>query len=141
MSDIDLAGGCQCGTVRYRVTAAAKRTFHCHCSMCRKLHGAIFVTFSTVPEDGFAIEHGEESIGRFESSSVMRRSFCTGCGCQIYSQWLPAPGLIYLATGTLDEGAFPGPSGDYGEHVWVGSKVPWFEITDGRPQFEEEPPD
>ena len=86
MSDIDLAGGCQCGTVRYRVTAAATRTFHCHCSMCRKLHGAVFVTFSTVPEDGFAIERGEESLGRFESSPLMRRSFCTGCGCQLYSQ-------------------------------------------------------
>ena len=70
MSDIDLAGGCQCGTVRYRVTAAATRTFHCHCSMCRKLHGAVFVTFSTVPEDGFAIERGEESLGRFESSAA-----------------------------------------------------------------------
>ena len=141
MSDVDLAGGCQCGTVRFRVTAAAKRTSHCHCSMCRKLHGAIFVTFSTVPEGGFTIEQGEESIRRFESSPGTKRHFCGTCGCHIYAQWMPAPGLIYLATGTLDEGAFPGPAGDYGEHGWVGSKVPWFEITDGRPQFEEEPPD
>ena len=49
MSEIDLSGGCQCGAVRYRVTSAAKRTFHCHCLMCRKLHGAVYVTFSTVP--------------------------------------------------------------------------------------------
>ena len=141
MSEIDLSGGCHCGTARYRVTSAAKRTFHCHCSMCRKLHGAVYVTFSTVPEDGFAIEAGSEAIGVFESSPVMRRSFCTRCGCQLFAQWTPAPGLIYLATGTLDDGAFPGPAGDYGEHVWVGSKVPWYEITDGRPQFDEEPPD
>ena len=141
MSAAPLGGGCFCGAVRYRVSAPATRTFHCHCSMCRKLHGAIFATFSTVPEDGFVVEQGEASLGVFESSALMRRSFCTACGSQLYARWSPAPGLIYLATGSLDAGAFPGPAGRFGEHVWIGSKVPWYDIADGRPRFDEEPPD
>ena len=35
--------------VRYRVNAAASEIYHCHCSLCRKLHGALFATWAVVP--------------------------------------------------------------------------------------------
>jgi hypothetical protein len=40
-----------------------------------------------------------------------------------------------LALGTLDDDPGLRPRC----HVWVGSKAPWYEITDDLPRFEEEP--
>ena len=95
-------GGCFCGAVRYRVSAPANETVHCHCSMCRKTHGAMFATFSSVPTEAFWIEQGNDQIGCFENLPGNGRYFCTGCGCQIYSVIPSEPGSVYFATATLE---------------------------------------
>ncbi len=43
-----IEGGCQCGTLRYAADGEVSDLSHCHCSMCRKLHGAAYVTFAAV---------------------------------------------------------------------------------------------
>ena len=37
-------GGCLCGDVRFTVDWPSKWIAHCHCSMCRRAHGAAYVT-------------------------------------------------------------------------------------------------
>jgi hypothetical protein len=39
---MELAGGCLCGAVRFRVTAEPLAAYYCHCSMCRKISGSIY---------------------------------------------------------------------------------------------------
>jgi hypothetical protein len=34
-----LSGGCQCGAIRYRLTATPERVHLCHCRMCQKAVG------------------------------------------------------------------------------------------------------
>ena len=43
-----LAGGCQCGAVRYRLEAKPKATSICHCRMCQKASGGPFAAFGEV---------------------------------------------------------------------------------------------
>ena len=43
-----LAGGCQCGAVRYRLEAKPKATSICHCRMCQKASGGPFAAFGGV---------------------------------------------------------------------------------------------
>jgi len=133
-------GGCQCGAVRYRVTAAAREIYHCHCSMCRKLHGALYATWAVVPRGRLEVSQGDESLGTFESSSGVRRRFCRSCGCPLFCEIDSDPDFDWFTPGTLDGGPHPGHEVDRERHIFVGSKVDWLEIHDDLEQYREYPP-
>ena len=137
MAEFAATGGCQCGAVRYRVTAPAGEVYHCHCGMCRRIHGAVFASFASVSRENFIIERGAESLRRFDSSAEGCRCFCTHCGSQIYSDVHKWPDRRFYTVGTLDSGAHPGHAPESERHIYVGSKLPWWHITDDLPQAEE----
>ncbi len=137
MIERTISGGCQCGAVRYTVRAPATEMEHCHCSMCRKIHGAIFVTFAVFPRDAFSIDKGADDLATYDSSPKVHRKFCRTCGAHIMEVADDAPERVYVAVGTIDGGAHPGHPEGAIKHIFVGSKVPWYEITDGLPQHEE----
>lgn len=133
-----IAGGCQCGAVRYRIAAPAERTIHCHCAMCRKVHGAMFATFSAFPRARFTLEKGEEALRVFRSSPSVRRVFCGRCGCPLFFDYDGGEAIVDVATGTLDNGAHPGHPKAREGHIYVASKAPWFPIADGLRQWPED---
>ena len=51
-------GSCLCGSIRYTLDRPIEEIDHCHCSMCRRFHGAAFATYGRVPRQalGFALE-------------------------------------------------------------------------------------
>ena len=108
MADFKLSGGCFCGAVRYTITAPAVDTHHCHCSICRKFHGAIFVTLSIFPRNAFTYDKGTANLGTYNSSEKVHRHFCKTCGCPISLDLVDNPDVIAVATGTIDGGAWPG---------------------------------
>lgn len=65
----------------------------------------------------------------------MHRRFCTTCGSHLFVDIDPMPEIVVLQTGNFDGGAEPSPKvAESIYHVYVDSKVPWFEIKDGLPQ-------
>ena len=54
-------GSCLCGAVQFEAGPAGFMV-HCHCSMCRKHHGAVFATFLAVPREGFRWLAGADEI-------------------------------------------------------------------------------
>jgi hypothetical protein len=130
------AGGCQCGTVRYTVHATPQSLYHCHCQMCRKIHGAMFATFAVVPVAGLVIEQGADQLSSFESSPGTSRLFCRRCGCQLFCTVASQPETISFTPTTLDEGAHPGHLQEIERHIYVGSKVPWYDIDSRLPQHD-----
>lgn len=129
-----ISGGCLCGSVRYEISGPFKMAGHCHCSMCRKSHGAAFVTWGMVDPDQFHWTSGEEFIEAYESSPGRGRCFCRKCGSPLAATHSGKVTEVVLGTVDGDPGVRPG------EHIFVGSKAPWYEITDALPQFEEWPP-
>jgi len=127
-----IEGGCLCGKIRYEIDGAIFDISHCHCSMCRKIHGAAFATFGTVQRKNFRWLCGEESIAVYRSSAKMERMFCLHCGSSLLIQEEDEPDVDYVALGTVD--GDPGCRPEF--HIWVGSKAPWHTITDKLPQFE-----
>ncbi|MSP82910.1 MAG: GFA family protein [Alphaproteobacteria bacterium] len=128
-----LAGHCQCGSVRFQVTAVPRELYHCHCSMCRRCHGTVFATYATVDRAHLIVEKGEANLARFDSSPPVHRFFCKTCGCQMFIDDDARPDIRYFTPGTIDwpdHAEVPVPA----RHIFVGSKVPWFEIGDGLPQ-------
>ena len=129
-------GHCQCGTVHYRVTAAAEELYHCHCSMCRRVHGTLFATYAYVPRATLQIEKGEDNLNTFDSSEQVHRRFRRTCGCQLFIDYDGEPDQIGYTQGTVD--GHPGHPTEKERHIFVSSKVPWYEIENHRPQLDED---
>lgn len=127
-------GVCLCGTVRYEFTEPFQMMMHCHCSMCRKHHGAAFATFVAAPFAAFRWLGGEEAIGTYRSSEQGRRSHCRQCG-SVTPTLVPEAGFAIAPAGNLEGDPGIRPQG----HMFVGSKAPWYTITDALPQHEANP--
>jgi hypothetical protein len=140
MAEDPLLGGCQCGAVRYRVEAAAHEIYHCHCSMCRKLHGALFATWAIVPHGDLTVTQGQDALATFESSPGVRRRFCRTCGSQLFCEIDSDPDFDWFTPGTLDGGAHPRHRPGHERHIFVGSKVTWLAVGDDLEQCEAYPP-
>lgn len=129
-------GQCLCGAVRYEVDGPFASMMNCHCSMCRKHHGAPFATFVSAPLAGFRWVSGRDGISSFKTESGGSRSFCRTCG-SVTPMLLEDAGLALCPAGNLD--------GDLGikpqAHIFAGSKASWYNITDGLPQHEAYPPE
>ncbi len=130
---IMIKGSCLCGSIRYEVTGAVDRLLHCHCSQCRKAHGAAFGSYGRVNASAFRFTSGEEYLAGFASSEGVKRIFCKRCGTRLQFVRDSNPQTIWLAAGTLDDDPVVRPSC----HIFVDSKAPWFHITDDLPQFSE----
>lgn len=128
-------GGCQCGRVRYRITAKPIMLVACHCSECQRQSGSAFGMSLVTPLAGLAIE-GE--LKMFERSSDSGRPlkcfFCPECGTRIYHQPAYAP-VVNVRAGTLDDRSGLEPK----LHAWVSSKQPWVVIPEGVPVHEKQP--
>ena len=120
-----LTGGCQCGAVRYALYAEPKTADICHCRMCQRAMGNLFMAAAGgVALEDFAWTWGEPAL--FRSSSVAERSFCARCGTPLSFRYLERP-TIAITIGSLDEPVRARPTRQYG----VESRVPWFhELAD-----------
>ena len=79
-----LAGGCQCGAVRYRLIAEPTGANICHCRMCQKASGGPFMAFAGVRISEFVVTSG--AIATFSSSDIAERGFCARCGTPLTYQ-------------------------------------------------------
>lgn len=125
-------GSCLCGAIKYRIDAPITSLTHCHCSMCRKVHGAAFATYASVPLESFHITEGKEQLGVYHSSPEVTRTFCKHCGANLQFVTSQDHHELGIAAGTLDS-PLPSPSQ---AHIFVGSKADWYDIRDGLPQHD-----
>jgi len=70
-------GGCHCGRVRFRVTAALSGVADCNCSICTK-KGFLHLI---VPPEQFELLSGQEELTVYRfNTGVAQHSFCRHCG-------------------------------------------------------------
>jgi hypothetical protein len=124
---VSVQGSCLCGAVRWTAEAPFRSMSHCHCSMCRKHHGAAFVTWLASPLEGFRWDAGEDQIHEWRSSERYSRRFCGICGSSL--PWIEGDTFVGLA-GSLEGELGIRPQ----RHIFAASKAAWYEITDGLPQ-------
>lgn len=127
-------GSCLCQAVTYEASEPTL-SLNCHCSRCRKWQGAAFASVLRVSTGNFKILQGEDAIARYRSSPGAERCFCKICGSSLFTLRSDL-GRVHVRLGTVDGDPGIRPSG----HIFVGSKAPWFEITDSLPQHDEAPP-
>lgn len=127
MPDNSLDGGCLCGEVRYRLTAAPIKTNYCHCRMCQRSAGAPVIAWTTVPRSAFVYVKGAPKV--YHSSGKAQREFCPGCGTQLVFRE-HGYDAIDITTASLDDPGGIAPV----EHIWCESRIPWFETADSLPR-------
>jgi hypothetical protein len=129
-----LQGGCLCGRVRYRIAGALARAGHCHCSICRRAHGAAFATWALLAPGQLTWTAGAGELSAYASSPGRQRLFCRHCGAALAAAHDGAIGEVVLASVDGDPGVRPA------EHIFVGSRACWDRIDDDLPQHDAWPP-
>ncbi len=124
-------GGCLCGAVCYKMHGPFHDMLHCHCSMCRKAHGSPFATF--VGGERLEWVSGRNDIESYASTTSSYRHFCRNCGS-------PTPGpdtdrQPFVPAGSLQTDCGERPTC----HCFVESKVPWAELGEDIPAFQQFP--
>lgn len=116
-----LTGGCQCGAIRFALTAAPTRVSICHCRMCQKASGAPFAALADIPNESFSWTRGTPAA--FKSSSIAERDFCAQCGTPLSYRRIDGA-KIEIMTGAFDRPDRVVPTSQFGSESrlgWVGN--------------------
>ena len=128
-----LSGKCLCGGVRYEVEDQFRYSLNCHCSNCRRTTGSAFKPFAGIERGRFRITDGADRLLIFGEQSG-HDAHCGKCGSLLYSLVREAA-FVHVTLGTLVDSPSIRPTA----HIFVGSKAPWYTITDDLPQHEKLP--
>ena len=95
---------------------------HCHCENCRRYSAAPVSAFTLWKKENVNVAKGEEFLGRFKSSEIIERGYCTKCGNHMTVEH-PILGLMDVRVGATPN--FPFRSKvhlNYAEYGPAGSR-------------------
>ncbi|HSV18823.1 MAG TPA: GFA family protein [Casimicrobiaceae bacterium] len=127
----ELNGSCLCGAVGYAVADDFAYALNCHCSQCRRATGGPFKPFAGIERSRLRVSRGQYAVMCF-GDGVDHDARCRHCGSLLYSV-VRAGAFVHVTLGTLLDAPTIRPTA----HIFVGSKAPWFTITDDLPQHDE----
>ena len=126
-----LSGKCFCGAVHYEVADEFVYAANCHCSNCRRTTGSAFKPFAGIERKKLVVTKGRDKLKIFGEIDG-NNTHCATCGSLLYSV-VRDGAYVHVAMGTLVDDPTIRPT----QHIFVGSKAPWFKITDDLPQYQE----
>ncbi len=126
-------GSCLCNAIRFEVDEFEPQTGNCHCSMCRKFHGAAFATLAEARRGNFRWIVGEELLKGYTADNGTTRSFCSNCGSSLmFASPNADPDLVEISLGCFDDEVPVRPDA----HIYVASGAKWAHPEDSLPQYE-----
>jgi hypothetical protein len=126
-------GSCLCGGVAFVVEGQPIRAWNCHCSRCRKVRGAAFASNLFTAADGVRMVQGEDLLMAYKvpEARYFTTVFCRRCGSKM-PRIDRERGIAIVPMGAFDDDPGIRPQC----HIFVGSKAPWYDITDDLLQHE-----
>jgi len=119
-------GGCLCGAIRFEAELPSKWCAHCHCGMCRRAHGAGYVTWVGFESSGFRLARGSNQLAWYGSSSGARRGLCPTCGSTMLFESERWAGETHVALGCIDDPIDREPQAN----VFFDAHVHWMPIDE-----------
>lgn len=121
------SGGCLCRAVRYSAVPAKPEMDVCHCRMCRRWSGGVFMS---VPCNDLAIEN-EQALGRYVSSEWAERLFCRDCGTSLFWRFQDdESGHVAIAFQSFDDLA----PVSFAEEIFIDEKPALYAFAGERPR-------
>ncbi|HEY0435958.1 MAG TPA: GFA family protein [Phenylobacterium sp.] len=118
--DLPVEGGCRCGQVRVRISAAPILTMACHCSGCQKMTSSAFSLSAAVPADGFEVIQGEPVIGGLHGADA-HHYFCAHCMSWVFTRAEGLDWFVNIRPTLLDPPRWTTPFIE----TYASEKLPW----------------
>jgi hypothetical protein len=129
-----LNGQCSCGEVRFTVENAFEYAFYCHCSRCRLRTGSVFAAIAGIDVDKVEVTSGLDHLLIEGECADGYGARCRKCHSFLFAA-VRERKYMHISLGMITDT----PSRLPDHHIYVGSKAPWYQITDSLPQYEELP--
>jgi hypothetical protein len=134
MTDLPLTGGCNCGAVRFEVTAPLVGASYCHCRRCQRRTGAAASPNARAAPGSFRLLSGEDRLRAWKPPEGWEKWFCGDCGSSLFSRHPVRTDRVGIRMGAFD--GDPGVRPSYRQ--FVAYAAPWEPIPDdGLPRHEE----
>jgi hypothetical protein len=117
--------------VRFEVTLPTLFCGHCHCTMCRRAHGAAYVTWIGVPREQLRMLVGDATLACYESSEHGQRSFCRVCGSSLFCESRMRPDRVDIVLANMAGPVDRAPQA----HVYFDDRAQWVAVDDGLPRL------
>ena len=114
--------------MRYRVADAFRYAMNCHCSRCRAATGSAFKALAGIEREQLELTAGADTL-LVVGDDTLNDTRCAVCGSLLFSV-VRDGAYVHVALGSLVDTPSIRPT----HHIFVGSKAPWFDITDDLPQ-------
>src|SRR5499427_4962134 len=116
-----LIGGCQCGAVRYAISAEPETIYVCHCRECQRQSASAFGISVIVPAAAFILTQGDVRTWQrpTDSGRVLDCLFCTACGSRI-RHMTPGETTVSVKGGSLDQPV----NLTHAIHIWTSRRLP-----------------
>jgi hypothetical protein len=131
---VNAEGGCACGKVRYRLSAAPLIVHACHCLDCQRLTGSAFVINLWIERELVELTSGAPRPAKLKGGSGADHEvfFCEDCGVYVWSRYGGPADTLFVRAGTLDAPSAVRPD----VHIFTRTKLPWLSLPEGVPAFE-----
>ena len=137
MTQLPLTGGCNCGAVRFEVSAPPVTATYCHCTRCQKRTGGAASASAVSAPGSVTVTAGEEHLRDWRLSDGLAKTFCAECGSHLFARD-PETGevrAIRMSAFDADPGVRPEA------RQFVAYAAAWEPIPDdGLPRFDERRP-
>jgi len=99
--------------------------------MCRRAHGAGYVTWFAVPYERFKVTAGDDRLLRYRSSDYGTRSFCGTCGSTLFCESTNHPGQMDIVLANMHGEIDRAPQ----LHIYFDDRASWVEVADTLPRL------
>jgi hypothetical protein len=99
--------------------------------MCRRAHGAGYVTWVILPSRQLRITAGGEDLARYQSSDHGARRFCRVCGSSLFGESTRTPDQAYVVLANLKGKVDLAPE----FHASFADRAPWVAVADDLPRL------
>jgi hypothetical protein len=135
--DLPLTGACNCGAVRFEISAPFTSSSYCHCTRCQRRTGTAASANARASADSFRILSGEDRIRSWKPDSGAEKFFCGDCGSALFSRNPSDSDVVGVRLGVIDGDPRIRPS----LRQFVAYAAAWAPIPDdGLPRYPERMP-
>lgn len=127
-------GGCLCGSVRFEAHGTPENSLLCHCRMCQRASGAPVTGLVFMTAENITVTKGQTRAVPFSPRTW--RHICEACASPVFFTRAGRPNRRAIYVGALDDPGWFRPA----MHVCVSSAMPWLDIRDDVPRYNEKPP-
>src|SRR6476620_5200531 len=128
-----IQGQCLCGEIQFEASEILGMVFNCHCSRCRKAHGAAFATQVIGMKDSLKFISGQERLKEFVVGNIVR-AFCGNCGSRLMNYTVGPEYLSIALTAIKDNEKFV-PMGE----CFISEKLPFVQLNGAIAHYQQLP--